>query len=64
MDALEEELVKGLQTLESDHQRVKSITGGEWIIDSGGFKSTLVHVSVDTKGLLKNNLYSYPWRMQ
>ena len=34
MDALEEELVKGLQTLESDHQRVKSITGGEWIIDS------------------------------
>jgi hypothetical protein len=32
MDALEEDLVKGLQTLESDHQRVKSITGGEWII--------------------------------
>jgi hypothetical protein len=33
MDALEEEFVKGLQTLESDHQRVKSITGWEWIIN-------------------------------
>jgi transposase len=34
MDALQEELVTGLQTLECDHQRVKSITGWEWIIDS------------------------------
>lgn len=34
MDALQAELVKGLQTLECDHQRVKSITGWEWIIDS------------------------------
>ena len=32
MDALEEDLVKELQTLESNHQRVKSITGWEWII--------------------------------
>ena len=32
MNALEENLVKELQTLECDHQRVKSITGGEWII--------------------------------
>jgi transposase len=34
MDALQEELVTGLQTLECDHQRVKSIIGWEWIIDS------------------------------
>lgn len=32
MDAREEDLVKELQTLESNHQRVKSITGWEWII--------------------------------
>lgn len=33
LDALEDQLVKGLQELESDHARVKSISNWPWIID-------------------------------
>lgn len=34
LGALEEQLVAGLQALEMDHERVKSITGWEYIINS------------------------------
>jgi transposase len=34
MDALEDDLLEGLLALENDPQRVKSITGWEWIINS------------------------------